>query len=92
MGRGPSIEGRKNVADAQKAKVFTKLIREITLAVKQGGPDPARHIRSPIRAIGRPGVKLLGSPSGFGVEDDEVGYSSRPDRITVILDRTYAEG
>ena len=25
MGRGPSIEGRKNAADAQKAKLFTKL-------------------------------------------------------------------
>jgi YebC/PmpR family DNA-binding regulatory protein len=45
MGRGPSIEGRKGVADAQKAKVFTKLIREITLAVKQGGPDPAANSR-----------------------------------------------
>ena len=45
MGRGPSIEGRKNAADAQKAKVFTKLVREITLAVKQGGPDPAGNSR-----------------------------------------------
>ena len=45
MGRGPSIEGRKNAADAQKAKVFTKLVREITLAVKQGGPDVAGNSR-----------------------------------------------
>ncbi len=45
MGRGPSIEGRKNAADAQKAKVFTKLVREITLAVKQGGTDPAGNSR-----------------------------------------------
>lgn len=45
MGRGPSIEGRKNAADAQKAKVFTKLVREITLAVKQGGPDPSGNSR-----------------------------------------------
>jgi YebC/PmpR family DNA-binding regulatory protein len=45
MGRGPSIEGRKNVADAQKAKVFTKLIREISLAAKQGGADPAANSR-----------------------------------------------
>ncbi|TDU31973.1 YebC/PmpR family DNA-binding regulatory protein [Panacagrimonas perspica] len=45
MGRGPSIEGRKGVADAQKAKVFTKLIREISLAAKQGGPDPAANSR-----------------------------------------------
>ncbi|MBV8158136.1 MAG: YebC/PmpR family DNA-binding transcriptional regulator, partial [Dyella sp.] len=26
MGRGPSIEGRKNAEDAKRAKVFTKLI------------------------------------------------------------------
>ena len=45
MGRGPSIEGRKGVADAQKAKVFTKLIREISLAAKQGGTDPASNSR-----------------------------------------------
>lgn len=45
MGRGPSIEGRKNAADAQRAKAFTKLIREITLAVKQGGGDPAGNAR-----------------------------------------------
>jgi YebC/PmpR family DNA-binding regulatory protein len=45
MGRGPSIEGRKNAADAQKAKVFTKLVREITLAVKQGGTDPGGNSR-----------------------------------------------
>lgn len=45
MGRGPSIEGRKNAADAVKAKVFTKLVREISLAVKQGGPEPAGNSR-----------------------------------------------
>ncbi len=38
MGRGPSIEGRKNVEDAKRAKVFTKLIREITVAARTG-PD-----------------------------------------------------
>jgi conserved hypothetical protein TIGR01033 len=45
MGRGPSIEGRKNAADAQRARVFTKLIREITLAVRTGGPDPNGNAR-----------------------------------------------
>lgn len=44
MGRGPSIAGRKGVADAQKAKVFTKLIREITVAARQGS-DPAGNSR-----------------------------------------------
>ncbi|HQZ61361.1 MAG TPA: YebC/PmpR family DNA-binding transcriptional regulator, partial [Dokdonella sp.] len=27
MGRGPSIEGRKNAEDAKRGKIFTKLIR-----------------------------------------------------------------
>jgi YebC/PmpR family DNA-binding regulatory protein len=45
MGRGPSIEGRKNAADAQKARTFTKLIREITMAARSGGVDPAGNPR-----------------------------------------------
>jgi YebC/PmpR family DNA-binding regulatory protein len=40
MGRGPSIEGRKNAEDAKRARVFTKLIRDITIAARGGG-DPA---------------------------------------------------
>lgn len=45
MGRGPSIAGRKDAADAQKAKIFTKLIREITMAARHGGGDPAGNSR-----------------------------------------------
>jgi YebC/PmpR family DNA-binding regulatory protein len=45
MGRGPSIEGRKNAEDAKKAKVFTKFIREITMAARAGGGDPAGNPR-----------------------------------------------
>jgi YebC/PmpR family DNA-binding regulatory protein len=44
MGRGPSIEGRKSVEDAKRAKVFTKLIRDITVAARAGG-DPAANAK-----------------------------------------------
>lgn len=44
MGRGPSIEGRKNAEDAKRAKVFTKLIRDITLAARTGA-DPAGNAK-----------------------------------------------
>lgn len=44
MGRGPSIENRKNAEDARRGKVFTKLIREITIAARNGG-DPAINPR-----------------------------------------------
>lgn len=45
MGRGPSIEGRKNAADAARAKTFTKFIREISAATRAGGGDPAGNSR-----------------------------------------------
>ena len=35
-----NIKHKKGKSDAQKAKVFTKLGREIQIAVKSGGPDP----------------------------------------------------
>lgn len=40
MGRGPSIEARKNAQDAQRGKLFTKIIREISVAARAGGGDP----------------------------------------------------
>lgn len=36
-----NIQARKGKADAARGKIFTKLGREILIAVKQGGPDPA---------------------------------------------------
>lgn len=45
MGRGPSIAGRKGVEDAKRGAVFTKLIREITVAARTGGVDPAGNPR-----------------------------------------------
>ena len=44
MGRGPSIAGRKGAEDARRGKVFTKLIREITVAAR-GGADPNGNSR-----------------------------------------------
>jgi YebC/PmpR family DNA-binding regulatory protein len=45
MGRGPSIEARKNAVDAQRGKIFTKIIREIGVAARAGGGDPAGNPR-----------------------------------------------
>lgn len=45
MGRGPSIAGRKAVEDAKRGQVFTKLIREITVAARTGGADPVANPR-----------------------------------------------
>lgn len=45
MGRGPSIEARKNATDAARGKLFTKFIREITVAARTGGGDPKANSR-----------------------------------------------
>src|SRR6478735_2564609 len=45
MGRGPSIEARKNAVDAQRGKIFTKIIREISVAARAGGGDPSANPR-----------------------------------------------
>ena len=40
-----NIMHRKGAQDAKRAKIFTKLIREITVAAKSGLPDPAMNPR-----------------------------------------------
>ena len=45
MGRGPSIEARKNATDAKRGKIFTKIIREISVAARAGGGDPSNNPR-----------------------------------------------
>lgn len=45
MGRGPSIAGRKGAEDARRGKLFTKFIREITVAARAGGGDAKSNSR-----------------------------------------------
>jgi len=40
-----NIKHRKGAQDAKRAKVFTRLIREITVAARQGGGDPEANPR-----------------------------------------------
>src|SRR2546422_8758217 len=39
------IKRKKAVTDARRGALFTKLIREITIAAKQGGGDPGGNAR-----------------------------------------------
>ena len=97
MGRGPSIEARKNATDAQRGKVFTKLIREIGVAARAGGGDPANNPR--LRAamdkalaanmskdvMERAVKKATGELEG--VEYEEVRYEGyAPGGVAVIVD------
>ena len=40
-----NIQHRKNAQDAKRGKMFTKIIREITVAARTGGGDPASNPR-----------------------------------------------
>ncbi len=40
-----NIKRTKEKADARRGKIFTKLVREISVAVKEGGPDPTTNNR-----------------------------------------------
>ena len=97
MGRGPSIEARKNATDAKRGKVFTKLIREIGVAARAGGGDPANNPR--LRAamdkalaanmskdvIERAIKKATGELEG--VEYEEIRYEGyAPGGVAVIVD------
>ncbi len=97
MGRGPSIEARKNAEDARRGKIFTKIIREIGVAARAGGGDPAGNprLRSAIDkglsanmtkdVIERAIRKATGELEG--VEYEEIRYEGyAPGGVAVIVD------
>ena len=92
-----NIMHRKGAQDKKRAKIFSRLGREISVAVKEGGPDPEKNIR--LRsAIGS--AKSLNMPKdnieraikkGEGSDPDsnfeEVRYEGYgPDGIAIIVE------
>lgn len=97
MGRGPSIEARKNASDAKRGKVFTKIIREIGVAARAGGGDPNNNPRLRVAmdkgltanmskdVIERAIKKATGELEG--VEYEEIRYEGyAPGGVAVIVD------
>jgi len=97
MGRGPSIEARKNASDAKRGKIFTKLIREISVAARAGGGEINHNAR--LRAavdkaltanmskdvIERAIKKATGELEG--VEYEQIRYEGyAPGGVAVIVD------
>ena len=97
MGRGPSIEARKNASDAKRGKIFTKIIREISVAARGGGGDPNNNpaLRTAMDkglsanmskdVIERAIKKATGELEG--VEYEEIRYEGyAPGGVAVIVD------
>ncbi|WP_027966902.1 YebC/PmpR family DNA-binding transcriptional regulator [Halomonas halocynthiae] len=92
-----NIKHRKAAQDAKRGKVFTKLIRELTVAARQGGGEPADNprLRAAVdkalasnmtketiqRAIDR------GAGTGDDVDMDEVVYEGYgPDGVAILVE------
>lgn len=91
-----TIKRKKGANDAQRAKIFTKIAREILVAVKAGGPDPdnnsslkdaiskARAANMPNDNITRTIKKASGSTEGDNYENITYeGYG--PNGVAVIV-------
>lgn len=91
-----TIKRKKEKTDGQRAKVFTKMAREISVAVKEGGPDPAsngklRDIIAKAKAQNVPSDNILRViKKAEGAEKDAYetivyeGYG--PNGVAVIVD------
>ena len=92
-----NIQHRKNAQDARRGKIFTKLIREITVAARNGDPNPAANPRLRLavdkaldanmskdtieRAIKR------GAGAGEGENYEEIRYEGYgPGGVAVMVD------
>ena len=50
-----TIKRKKGVADAKRGRIFTKVIKEVTIAARMGGGDPDGNprLRSAMAALSR---------------------------------------
>lgn len=92
-----NIMHRKGAQDAKRAKIFSKLGREITVAAKLGGGDPAMNARlrlaianAKAQSMPRDNIeKAIAKGTGGGADDDYVamryeGYG--PGGVAIIVD------
>jgi len=92
-----NIMHRKGAQDARRAKVFTKLIRELTVATREGLPDPNANPRlrtavTAARAANMPKDTMeraikRGSGDAGGVAFEQVRYEGYgPGSVAMIVD------
>lgn len=93
-----NIKHKKEKTDAQKAKVFTKIGKEIAIAVKAGGPDPAvnsklKDLVAKAKAANVPNDnidRIIKKASSSDGEDYETIYYEGygPQGIAIIVEAT----
>jgi len=92
-----NIQHRKGAQDKKRAKVFSKLAKEITVAAKMGMPDPEMNPRlrtamTAARSANMPNDRInravaSGSPGGDDTIYEEIRYEGYgPGGVAVIVD------
>ena len=92
-----NIKNKKEKTDSQRGKIFTKIGREIAIAVKEGGPDPAnnsklRDVIAKAKANNMPNDNIARSLKKASGELGSVNYEEGtyegygPGGIAVIVD------
>ena len=79
-----NIKHRKAAQDAKRGKAFTKLIRELVVAAKQGGPEPADNPR--LRAAVD---KALGANMTRDTVDRAIARGAGTDDADAVEELTY---
>ena len=94
-----NIQAKKGKADAARGKIFTKLGRELLIAVKQGGPDPAgnsklKDVIAKCKAANMPNDTInsaIKRASGAGNNEnyEEITYEGYgPNGVAIIVNTT----
>ena len=93
--RWSTIKHKKGAADAKRGKVFTKLIKEVTVAARMGGGDPTgnprlRRALDAARAANMPGDNITraikkGTGELEGVQYEEITYEGVGPSGTLFL-------
>ena len=92
-----NIQAKKGKADAARGKIFTKLGRELLIAVKQGGPDPAgnsklKDVIAKCKAANMPNDTInnaikKASGAGNDANYEEITYEGYgPNGVAVIVE------
>ena len=90
-----NIQAKKGKADAARGKVFTKLGRELVIAVKEGGPDPEsnsklRNVIAKCKAANMPNDTInnaLKKASASNENYEEITYEGYgPNGVAVIVE------
>ena len=92
-----NIKHRKAAQDAKRGKIFTKLIRELVVAAKAGGPNPDDNPRLPAAVDKALGANMKrdtvdkaiarGAGAGDGESYDEITYEGyAPGGVAILVE------